>query len=71
MTGVQNVSTSFAGIVGPILSGWLLQVSGGYQAPMMAIFFFLVLGALSCMVLLRPQWSPKLSAVAANATAKS
>jgi ACS family D-galactonate transporter-like MFS transporter len=70
VTGVQNVSTSLAGIVGPILSGWLLQVSGGYQAPMMAIFFFLVLGGLSCMVLLRPEWSPKVSAVAANATAQ-
>ena len=68
VTGVQNVSTSLAGIVGPILSGWLLQVSGGYQAPMMAIFFFLVLGALSCAVLLRPEWSPKVSMVAANAT---
>ena len=61
VTGVQNVSTSFAGIVGPILSGWLLQVSGGYRAPMLAIFFFLLLGGLSCVVLLRPEWSPKVS----------
>lgn len=58
-TGVQNVSTSLAGIVGPILTGWLLHVTGGYEAPMMAIFFFLVLGAVTCMVLLRPEWSPK------------
>jgi MFS transporter, ACS family, D-galactonate transporter len=36
-TGVQNVSTSLAGIVGPIFSGWLLQVTGGYEAPMLAI----------------------------------
>jgi MFS transporter, ACS family, D-galactonate transporter len=61
VTGVQNVSTSLAGIVGPILSGWLLQVSGGYQAPMLVIFFFLLLGGLSCAVLLRPEWSPKVS----------
>ena len=65
VTGVQNVSTSFAGIVGPILSGWLLQVSGGYRAPMLAIFFFLLLGGLSCVVLLRPEWSPKVSAATA------
>ena len=58
-TGVQNVSTSLAGIVGPILSGWLLQTTGSYFAPMMAIFFFLVLGGLTCIVLLRPEWSPK------------
>ena len=69
VTGVQNVSTSLAGIVGPILSGWLLQISGGYQAPMMAIFFFLVLGGLTCLVLLRPEWAPKLSVAGANTTA--
>ena len=62
-TGVQNVSTSLAGIVGPILSGWLLQTTGGYAAPMMAIFFFLVIGAVTCIVLLRPKWSPKVVTV--------
>jgi MFS transporter, ACS family, D-galactonate transporter len=59
VTGIQNVSTSLAGIVGPILSGWLLEVSGGYQAPMLVIFAFLLLGGVSCAVLLRPEWSPK------------
>jgi cyanate permease len=67
VSGVQNVSTSLAGIVGPILSGWLKQTSGGYEAPMMAIFFFLVLGGLTCLVLLRPEWAPKVPAAAANA----
>jgi ACS family D-galactonate transporter-like MFS transporter len=69
VTGVQNVSTSLAGIVGPLLSGWLLQSSGGYEAPMMAIFFFLVLGGLTCLVLLRPEWAPKVS-VPASAAAR-
>ncbi|MFM2289506.1 MAG: hypothetical protein RL684_2649 [Pseudomonadota bacterium] len=63
VTGVQNVSTSLAGIVGPILSGWLLEVTGGYEAPMMAILFFLVVGAVTCIVLLRPEWSPKTAVV--------
>jgi MFS family permease len=66
VTGIQNVSTSLAGIVGPILSGWLLQVSGGYRAPMLVIFFFLLLGGLSCAVLLRPEWSPKVSSGVAS-----
>jgi ACS family D-galactonate transporter-like MFS transporter len=70
-TGVQNVSTSLAGIVGPILSGWLLQTTGGYQAPMMVIFFFLVLGALSCIVLLRPKWSPKVVTIEQTAAVAS
>jgi MFS transporter, ACS family, D-galactonate transporter len=60
VSGVQNVSTSLAGIVGPIISGWLKQTTGGYEAPMMAIFFFLVVGGLTCLVLLRPEWAPKL-----------
>jgi ACS family D-galactonate transporter-like MFS transporter len=59
VTGVQNTATSLAGIVGPLLSGWLLQTTGGYKAPMMAIFFFLVLGGVTCLVLLRPEWAPK------------
>jgi sugar phosphate permease len=68
-TGVQNVSTSLATIVGPILSGWLLQTTGGYEAPMMVIFAFLVLGGLTVLVLLRPEWSPKVSIVTVPATA--
>ncbi|MDH7639298.1 MFS transporter [Sphingomonas oryzagri] len=58
VAGVQNVSTSVAGIVAPILTGWLKQTSGGYEAPMTAIFFFLVLGAVSCLVLLQRKWAP-------------
>jgi ACS family D-galactonate transporter-like MFS transporter len=71
VTGVQNTSTSLAGIVGPLLSGWLLQTTGGYEAPMMVIFIFLVLGGLTCLVLLRPQWAPKMTAGAATSTAQS
>jgi MFS transporter, ACS family, D-galactonate transporter len=71
VTGVQNTSTSLAGIVGPLLSGWLLQTTGGYQAPMMAIFFFLVLGGLTCLVLLRPEWAPKVPGAPAPANAPS
>lgn len=60
VTGIQNVSTSIAGIVVPILSSWLLQWSGSYRAPMQVIFVFLVLGAVTCIVLLRPRWTPKI-----------
>jgi hypothetical protein len=53
-----------------ILSGWLLQTSGGYKAPMMAIFFFLILGGLTCLILLRPEWAPKLSPIPQRSAAK-
>ena len=58
VTGVQNVSTSLAGIVAPILSGWLKQVGGGYALPMQVIFAFMILGAVTCIVLLRRKWAP-------------
>lgn len=58
VTGMQNVALSMAGIVGPLLSGWLLQKTGSYTAPMEAILFFLVLGAVATIVLLRERWSP-------------
>ncbi|KEZ20899.1 Sugar phosphate permease precursor [Sphingobium yanoikuyae] len=60
VTGVQQVATSLAGIVAPILSGWLLHVSGDYALPMQVIFVFLVIGALTTWLLLRPQWAPKI-----------
>ena len=63
VTGVQQVATSLAGGVSASLSGWLLQVSGGYDAPMMVIFVFLLLGAAGTWVLLRPEWAPRLKEV--------
>jgi len=61
-TGVQQVATSLAGGVSASLSGWLLHVSGSYDLPMMVIFAFLLVGATSTAVLLRPKWSPKVAA---------
>jgi H+/Cl- antiporter ClcA len=59
VTGVQQVATSLAGISAPIISGWLLQVSGGYQVPILVIFVFLLVGALATLLLLRREWAPK------------
>lgn len=59
VTGVQQVAVSLAGMVAPILSGWLLDVSGGYQLPMYVIFAFLLLGAVTTVFVLRREWAPK------------
>ena len=58
VSGVQNCSASVAGIVAPILTGWLKQASGNYEAPMQAIWFFLVLGVLAYLVLVREKYAP-------------
>ncbi len=58
--GIQNVASALAGIVAPIMTGWLLHVSGSFVAPMTLIFAFLVLGAATVIVMLRPEWAPRL-----------
>ncbi|TCU53613.1 sugar phosphate permease [Novosphingobium sp. PhB57] len=64
VTGVQQVATSLAGGVAASLSGWLLHISGSYDLPMLVIFVFLVIGALTTWLVLRPEWAPKISLAA-------
>jgi ACS family D-galactonate transporter-like MFS transporter len=59
VTGIQQVAVSLAGMVAPILSGWLLDTSGGYVLPMYVIFAFLLLGAVTTLFVLRRDWAPK------------
>jgi MFS family permease len=59
ISGVQNCSASVAGIVAPILTGWLKQQTGSYQAPMQAIWFFLVVGVLAYAFLVREKYAPR------------
>jgi MFS family permease len=65
VTGVQMVSTSLAGIAAPWVTGWLLETTGGYTAPMMVIFVFLIVGAFTTIVLLRESWAPRIPEAAA------
>lgn len=59
IVGVQHVAAGLSGGLAASLSGWLLHVSGSYTVPMMVIVVFLVIGAGASVVLLRPEWSPK------------
>ncbi len=58
VTGVQQVATSLAGGVTGWLSGWLLHKTGSYDAPMLVIFVFLIIGAAATAVMMRPEWAP-------------
>ena len=62
--GVQQVAGTLSGGVAAGLSGWLLHTTGSYDAPMMVIVAFLMLGAAACIILLRPKWSPKVTQIA-------
>jgi ACS family D-galactonate transporter-like MFS transporter len=59
ISGIQNCSCSLAGIVAPLLTGWLLQKTGSYEAPMMAILIVMVVGVLSYVLLIREEYAPK------------
>jgi MFS transporter, ACS family, D-galactonate transporter len=53
MVGVQNFASNFSGIVAPIMTGWLLQKTGGYSAAGWVILLLLILGLFSYGVLVR------------------
>ncbi|MBZ5576939.1 MAG: MFS transporter [Acidobacteriia bacterium] len=53
VAGLQNTALNLAGIVAPILTGWLKQVTGSYTAPMQAIWVVLLLGVGAYLVLVR------------------
>ena len=59
ISGIQNCACSVAGIVAPILTGWLLQKTGSYEAPMMAILVVLLAGVLSYLFMIREEYAPR------------
>ena len=53
VAGLQNTALNLAGIVAPILTGWLKQVTGSYTAPMQAIWVALLVGVGAYVFLVR------------------
>jgi MFS family permease len=51
--GLQNMASNLAGVAAPILTGWLIDSTGTYEAPMQAIAVLLVIGAVSYAVLVK------------------
>ena len=58
ISGIQNCAASIAGIVAPIVTGWLKQRTGNYEAPMQAIWFVLAVGAVSYWLMMREEYAP-------------
>jgi ACS family D-galactonate transporter-like MFS transporter len=59
ISGIQNCACSIAGIVAPILTGWLLQKTGNYEAPMMAILVVLLVGVLCYVLMIQEKFAPR------------
>jgi MFS family permease len=58
IVGIQNFAASLAGIVAPILTGWLVHKTGSYTAPMQTVVVFLVLGIAVYVLLVRAKYAP-------------
>ena len=58
VVGIQNCAASVAGIIAPILTGWLVQETGAYSAPMQIILVVLIVGIASYLFLVREKYAP-------------
>jgi len=58
IVGIQNCAANLPGIVAPLLTGWLKQKTGSYEAPMQAIWFFLIVGVAAYVFLVREKYAP-------------
>ncbi len=65
ISGVQNCASNLAGVAAPIITGWLKQETGTYDAPMQAIWVILVVGVAAYVFLVRPKYAPAAQDVAA------
>jgi MFS family permease len=56
---LQNFSSNLAGIVAPLLTGWLKTRTGGYEASMMSTGGVLLAGMVGYLSLVRPRFAPR------------
>jgi MFS family permease len=61
IAGVQNFASNLSGIAAPWLTGYLLEVTQTYAAPMVAVFLLLMTGILAYVFLVRPKYAPGVS----------
>jgi len=59
VVGIQNTAANLAGIVAPWLTGWLVETTGSFDAPIKFIGAWLLLGVLSYLVLVRRKYAPR------------
>jgi MFS family permease len=58
IAGIQNCASNMGGVAAPILTGWLKEKSGGYQAPMLVIWIILLIGIAAYVILVRSNAMP-------------
>ena len=59
VVGVQNTAANLAGIVSPTLTGWLIDQTGSFDIPIKTIGFWLLLGIVCYIFLVRRKYAPQ------------
>lgn len=57
ISGLQNFAANVAGILSPVLTGWLIHVTGSYDAPLTAVLAALLTGIAAYLFLVRPRYA--------------
>jgi MFS family permease len=69
IAGVQNFASNLSGIVAPVITGFLVSVTGNFEAPMQFITVLLFAGILAYAFLVRRKYAPRVGApIVAGAT---
>jgi hypothetical protein len=58
VVGIQNTAANLAGIVAPWLTGFLIEQTGAFDAPIKAVGFWLAVGIASYVFLVRAKYAP-------------
>lgn len=58
IVGIQNMAASGAGVVAPILTGLLVDLTGSYDAPLQTVAIFIAIGIASYAFLVRREYAP-------------
>src|SRR5712692_2877025 len=58
VAGIQNTAANLAGVAAPWITGWMVQHTRKFDAPLMAIGFFLALGIGCYLFLVREKYAP-------------
>jgi MFS family permease len=58
IVGIQNCAASTAGIVAPILTGWMVDATGAFDAPIQTVGLFIAVGICAYLFLVRKKYAP-------------
>ena len=58
IVGIQNTAANLAGVIAPMLTGVLIDLTGSFDAPIKAVGIFLAIGILGYIFLVREKYAP-------------